>query len=101
MKISKLNKQIFPIYINYKKSKGSKDAVYLLKLWSDIGYYIDCFLKDNPEVSKTKLFRLMYGKSESSDNVGSQGYISREFLQKAQIAALQIAKFKLYFEYAG
>jgi len=83
MKISKLNKQIFPIYINYKKSKGSKDAVYLLKLWSDIGYYIDCFLKDNPEVSKTKLFRLMYGKSESSDNVGSQGYISREFLQKA------------------
>ena len=84
MNHNKLNEKIYPIYGKYKKTLTEIKPVYSLKLLSDLGGYIEHYLKENPNLSKSKLFRDMYGKSEGSDsNISVRGYISREFLQRA------------------
>ena len=84
MNHNKLNQKIYPIYAEYKKTIGDIHAIESLKYWSNIGKYIDGYLKENPKLTKSKLFRDMYGKSEGSDgNIDVKGYITREFLGKA------------------
>ncbi len=83
MNHNKLNQKIYPIYGQYKKTLNIVKPFKSLKLWSNIGRYIDEYLVDNPGLSKSKLFRDMYGKAEGNDNIEKRGYISREFLQRA------------------
>lgn len=83
MNHNKLNSKIYPIYGKYKESLGKIAPVNSLQYWSKIGKYIDHYLKENKDISKTKLFRDLYGKSEGADNIGSRGYIAREFLGRA------------------
>jgi len=83
MKHNELNRKIYPIYKKYKEQSDSLEAYQLLKMWSDIGDHINNYLKKNPNITKSKLFRELYGKSEGAENISRIGYISREFLQRA------------------
>lgn len=84
MNHNKLNKKIYPIYGEYKKTLGSVHPAVSLSFWSKIGKFIDQYLTENPKLTKSKLFRDMYGKSEGSDgNIDVRGYIAREFLSRA------------------
>jgi hypothetical protein len=83
MNHNKLNQQIYPIYGEYKKTLNIIKPFKSLKLWSNIGEYIDQYLVENPGLTKSKLFRDMYGKAEGAENIEKRGYISREFLQRA------------------
>jgi len=83
MNHNKLNQKIYPIYGKYKNTLNIIKPFESLKLWSSIGRYIDQYLLDSPTLSKSKLFRDMYGKAEGADNIEKRGYISREFLQRA------------------
>lgn len=83
MNHNKLNQKIYPLYGDYKKSLNSIKSYKSLMLWSKIGKYINDYLDENPELTKSKLFRDMYGKGEGIENIEKRGYISREFLQRA------------------
>jgi hypothetical protein len=81
MKISELLSNITPHYNNYKSNKSKISAFESIIIMWEIGFFIEGYTKNN-NISPHNLYREIYGKSESANNIAQKSYITREFLSR-------------------
>lgn len=82
MKVSNLINKITPIYNEYRKNSDiAVPTDQIIRMWK-IGDEIKKYL-NKTKIAPHKLYREIYGKSESSSNVSQRSYITREFLGRS------------------
>lgn len=79
MQIKYLITEIIPHYNKYRKNKLTLSGSDALDILWDIGDLLRKFIEQN-DIAPHALYRLIYGKSEGTENVVQKSYITREFL---------------------
>lgn len=78
VKISNLINKITPYYNSYVLNKRDLQPFQSIEImWEMGGVLLDFIDKEN--IKPHALYRLIYGKSEGSTNIGQKSYITREF----------------------
>lgn len=78
MDIHFLIEAITPLYNQYKKQGKTISGTNALEIMWEIGDILKNFVKNN-NIAPHNLYRLVYGKSEGTENIDQKSYISREF----------------------
>lgn len=76
--VSKLIELITPLYNEYKQNRRELSAIESLELMWVIGDILKNFIKEM-NIAPHHLYRMVYGKSESSENIAQKSWITREF----------------------
>ena len=76
--LSSLIKKIRPLYNECNSNKKELQAFKRIEMMWEIGKILDLFIKKK-EIAPHNLYRLIYGKSEGSENIARKSYITREF----------------------
>ena len=69
---------IAPLYNNFKTLKHQLKGHSVIEIMWDIGDILAYYIDQN-NIPPNTLFRMIYGKSESKNNIEQKSYISREF----------------------
>lgn len=76
--LGNLINSIAPLYNNYKENSHIIIGTHALELMWEIGELLKNYIEKN-KIKPHALFRNIYGKSESSENIIQKSYIPREF----------------------
>ena len=76
--LGNLINSIAPLYNNYKENSHILIGTHALELMWEIGELLKNYIEKN-KIKPHALFRNIYGKSESSENIIQKSYIPREF----------------------
>ena len=76
--LSDLINSMAPLYNNYKENSHNLKGTQALELMWEVGELLNNYIKKN-KIKPHTLFRNIYGKSESSENITQKSYITREF----------------------